>query len=110
TAVDGNILIFERMKEELRAGRDLEKSIRLGFERAWTSIRDSNLSTILICIILWFFGSSFGASAVQGFAFTLAMGLIFNLFTAVVVTQTFLTVIVKLSGNTLRQQRWLLGV
>jgi len=72
TAVDGNILIFERMKEELRAGRTMDRAIEAGFERAWTSIRDSNISTIIICIILYFFGNAFGASAVQGFAVTLA--------------------------------------
>ncbi|NJL92406.1 MAG: protein translocase subunit SecD [Anaerolineae bacterium] len=110
TAVDGNILIFERLKEELRAGRDLRVAIRLGFERAWTSIRDSNLSTIIICVILWSFGSSFGASAVQGFALTLGMGLLFNLFTAVVVTQAFLALIVRAGESTLKQNRWLLGV
>lgn len=109
TAVDGNILIFERMKEELRAGRNLHDAIRLGFERAWTSIRDSNLSTIIICIILWFFGNSFGASAVKGFAITLALGLIFNLFTAVIVTQVLLNTMVKLVGHALSQRRWLLG-
>lgn len=109
TAVDGNILIFERMKEEIRAGHTLDTSIRLGFDRAWTAIRDSNTSTIIICIILWFFGSSFGASAVQGFAITLGMGLIFNLFTAVIVTQALLTLIVKGLGKTLVNNRWLLG-
>jgi len=110
TAVDGNILIFERMKEELRAGRDLDTAVRLGFERAWASIRDSNTSTLIICFILAFFGSRFGASAVQGFAITLGMGLVFNLFTAVIVTQTLLTVMLKLAGNSLRQSRWLMGV
>jgi preprotein translocase subunit SecD len=110
TAVDGNILIFERMKEELRAGQPLDEAMRLGFERAWTSIRDSNTSTIIICIILWFFGGSFGARIVQGFALTLGLGLLVNLFTAVIVTQTFLTVIVKFSGNALDKRRWLLGV
>jgi protein-export membrane protein SecD len=110
TAVDGNILIFERMKEELRAGRNLENAIELGFERAWASIRDSNLSTIIICAILWFFGRSFGASAVQGFAFTLGMSLVFNLFTAVIVTHAFLTTLVNLLGDFLRKRPWWLGV
>jgi len=110
TAVDGNILIFERMKEELRAGRKVDIAMRMGFERAWTSIRDSNLSTLIICVILWFFGSSFGASAVQGFAITLGMGLVFNLFTAVVVTQTFLQIIFMLAGKTLEKRQWWLGV
>lgn len=110
TAVDGNILIFERMKEELRAGRTMERAIEAGFDRAWTSIRDSNISTIIICLILYFFGNAFGASAVQGFAITLAMGLIINLFTAVIVTRTFLHTIVLVAGNQLRTNHRLLGV
>lgn len=109
TAVDGNILIFERMKEELRAGRDLSKAINLGFDRAWTSIRDSNISTLIICIILFFFGRTFGASAVQGFAITLGLGLVINLFTAVIVTRTWLTLIFELFGNALRNSRTLMG-
>lgn len=108
TAVDGNILIFERIKEELRRGRPLDVAIPAGFDRAWTSIRDSNLSTIIICVILYLFGSTFGAGAVRGFAVTLAMGLVLNLFTAVIVTRTFLAVIMRLGGG-LMQRRWLLG-
>lgn len=108
TAVDGNILIFERIKEELRRGRPLDIAIPAGFDRAWTSIRDSNLSTIIICVILYLFGSTFGAGAVRGFAVTLAMGLVLNLFTAVIVTRTFLAVIMRLGGG-LMQRRWLLG-
>jgi preprotein translocase subunit SecD len=110
TAVDGNILIFERMKEELRAGRSMERAIEAGFNRAWTSIRDSNTSTIIICVILYFFGNVFGASAVQGFAITLAMGLIINLFTAVIATRTFLHTLVLVAGNVLRTNPRLLGV
>jgi protein-export membrane protein SecD len=110
TAVDGNILIFERIKEELRAGRDLEASLDAGFERAWQSIRDSNLSTIILCIILFFFGLTPGASIVSGFAVTLALGLLINLFTAVIVTRTFLGVIVAFLKQPLSQRAWLLGV
>lgn len=110
TAVDGNILIYERMKEELRAGRTMERAIEAGFERAWTSIRDSNISTLIICFILYFFGNTFGASAVQGFAITLGLGLIINLFTAVIVTRTLLHTIVLFAGNTLRTNPRLLGV
>ena len=110
TAVDGNILIFERMKEELRAGRSMERAIEAGFERAWTSIRDSNISTIIIALILWWFGRQSGASAVQGFAITLGLGLIINLFTAVIVTRTFLHTIVLIAGDALRNNRKLLGV
>jgi preprotein translocase subunit SecD len=91
-AVDANILIFERMKEELRAGRTLRQAIDLGWSRAWTSIRDSNITTLISCVILFWFGSTFGASLVQGFAVTLALGVGVSLFTAIVVTRTFLHV------------------
>ena len=89
-AVDANILIFERMKEELRAGKSLANSMDLGFARAWPSIRDSNLSTLLTCAILFWFGSTFGASIVQGFALTLAIGVIVSLFSAITVTRLLL--------------------
>jgi len=92
-AVDANILIFERMKEELRGGRTLAQAIDLGFSRAWPSIRDSNLSTLITCLILYWFGSTFGASIVKGFALTLATGVLVSLFTAITVTRTFLHVI-----------------
>ncbi|NLG28228.1 MAG: protein translocase subunit SecD, partial [Chloroflexi bacterium] len=88
-AVDANILIFERMREELRAGRTLQRAIEAGFSRAWTSILDSNISVWITCAILWFFGNSFGASVVKGFALTLALGVLVSIFTAVTVTRTF---------------------
>jgi preprotein translocase subunit SecD len=88
----------------------MDRAIEAGFDRAWTSIRDSNLSTIIITIILYFFGRAFGASAVQGFAITLGLGLIINLFTAVIVTRTFLHTMVLLIGNQLRTSPRLLGV
>ncbi len=89
-AVDANVLIFERMKEELRNGRSLSMAIDLGFSRAWPSIRDSNLSTLITCAILYWFGSTFGASIVKGFSLTLAVGVLVSLFTAITVTRTFL--------------------
>jgi len=89
-AVDANVLIFERMKEELRAGRSIQKAISLGWDRAWPSIRDSNLSTLITSAILYWFGSSFGASIVKGFSLTLAIGVLVSLFTAVTATRTFL--------------------
>jgi protein-export membrane protein SecD len=110
TAVDGNILIFERMKEELRAGRRVDLAVRAGFDRAWTSIRDSNLSTIIICAVLYMFGSSFGAGAVRGFALTLALGLVVNLFTAVTVTRTFMHFLIPARSEFLSERGWLLGV
>ncbi|MDE2856565.1 MAG: protein translocase subunit SecD [Chloroflexota bacterium] len=110
TAVDGNILIFERIKEELRAGLALEEALKAGFDRAWTSIRDSNLSTIIICGILFMFGQTPGASIVAGFAVTLAIGLVLNLFTAVIVTRSFLYILVSIFRNTIDRNRALLGV
>jgi len=89
-AVDANILIFERMREELRAGRRLDISVDVGFERAWPSIRDSNVSTLITCAILFWFGNAFGASIVKGFAITLALGVAVSLFTAIRVTRTLL--------------------
>jgi preprotein translocase subunit SecD len=92
-AVDANILIFERLKEELRAGRTLRTAIDLGWRRAWPSIRDSNLSTLITCFILYYFGMTFGASIVKGFSLTLALGVLVSLFTAIIVTRTFLHLI-----------------
>ncbi|HRF48456.1 MAG TPA: protein translocase subunit SecD [Anaerolineales bacterium] len=92
-AVDANILIFERMKEELRDGRGLRSAVDTGYGRAWPSIRDSNVSTLITCTILWFFGSAFGASIVQGFALTLALGVAVSLFTAILVTRTLMHLI-----------------
>lgn len=92
-AVDANILIFERMKEELRAGRPLTQAIDLGWKRAWPSIRDANISTLITCLILFWFGNAFGASLVKGFALTLGIGVLVSMFTAVVVTRTFLHVV-----------------
>ena len=89
-AVDANVLIFERMREELRDGRPLRQATDLGFGRAWPSIRDSNLSTLITCVILFWFGSTFGASIVKGFALTLAIGVLVSMFTAIVVTRTLL--------------------
>jgi preprotein translocase subunit SecD len=89
-AVDANILIFERMKEELRAGRTLQQAIDLGWRRAWPSIRDSNFASLITCTILFIFGSTFGASMVKGFSVTLALGILVSLFTAMIVTRTFL--------------------
>ncbi len=89
-AVDANILIFERLKEELRSGRTLQQAIDLGWTRAWPSIRDSNISTLITCLILFIFGSTYGASMVRGFSINLGLGVLISLFTAVIVTRTFL--------------------
>jgi preprotein translocase subunit SecD len=92
-AVDANILIFERMKEELRAGKSFVSAVEAGFDRAWPSIRDSNTTTLIICFILYLFS---GASPViKGFAVTLGLGVLISMFTAVVVTRTFLRMIIR---------------
>jgi len=107
-AVDANILIFERMKEELRDGRNINFALEEGFRRAWPSIRDSNISTIITCTILFWFGSSFGASIVKGFALTLAIGVGVSMFTAIVATRTFLHAF--LGNLDLEKRKGLLGV
>jgi preprotein translocase subunit SecD len=90
-AVDANILIFERMKEERRAGRSWHEALELGFARAWTSIRDSNISSLITCFVLY----QFGTGSVRGFAMTLAIGVLVSMFSAIVVTRTFLRAIYK---------------
>ena len=94
-ALDANILIFERMKEELRAGRSIQQSIDLGWRRAWPSIRDSNLATILTSVVLWIFGGQSGATIVIGFAFTLLVGVLVSLITSFIVTRTLLNLTFK---------------
>jgi preprotein translocase subunit SecD len=94
-AVDANVLIFERMKEEFRTGRTLGAAIEVGFSRAWTAIRDSNVTTFIVCIILFWVGSSVAAGApVKGFAWTLGIGVAVSMFTAIVVTRTLLRLFV----------------
>ncbi|MDE2026103.1 MAG: protein translocase subunit SecD [Patescibacteria group bacterium] len=90
-AVDANILIFERTKEELRSGKKYAQAIELGFSRAWSSIRDSNISTLITSFILF----KFGTGIVRGFALTLAIGVLVSMFSAIVVTRTFLRVFHK---------------
>ena len=102
-AVDANVLIFERMKEELRTGRRLGAAIETGFNRAWTAIRDSNVTTIIVCIILYMMGNTLVAGApVKGFAVTLLIGILISMFTAIVVTRTLLRLFVGtgLAGKT----------
>jgi protein-export membrane protein SecD len=108
-AVDANILVFERMKEELRAGRSLGSAIEAGFSRAWTSIRDSNISTLITCGILFYFGSTFGAGAVRGFAITLALGVLINMFTAITVTRTLMRIMYGWFGEKLADNKSLIG-
>lgn len=109
-AVDGNILVFERMREEIRWGRSLRRAIEYGFQRAWPSIRDGDIATCIACVILWLFGNSFGASMVKGFALTLALGVLVSMFTAMVVTRTFLHAAFAVAGEGLQEKEWLMDV
>ena len=92
-AVDANILIFERMKEEMRAGRTLLSAINIGFNRAWSAIRDSNVSTLITSGILYWFADTLGATVVQGFAATLAIGVMLSMFSAIFVSRTLLRIV-----------------
>lgn len=100
-AVDANILIFARMKEEIKSGKNLESSIQEGFKRAWPSIRDSNFNSLIVCAILFFVATSF----IKGFAFTLALGIVVSLFSAIFITRIFLQVSI---GKWAEKAKWLL--
>lgn len=102
-AVDANILIFERLKEEIRAGKDINKAIDDGFARAWLSIRDSNVSSLITTLILYMFGTP----SIKGFAVTLAIGILISMFTAITITRTFLKLFV--TGKVMSHP-WLFGV
>ncbi len=108
-AVDANILIFERMKEELRAGRSVRLAVETGFSRAWPAIRDGNFSTLITCAVLYWFGNNFGASIVKGFAITLAVGVLLSMFTAVFATRTFMRACLSTQGQKLLDTRGLIG-
>lgn len=101
-AVDANVLVFERTKEELRAGRSLGSAIDEGFKRAWLSIRDSNISSLITCFILIWFGSSL----IKGFAITLAIGILVSMFSALTVTRTFMNIVVT---QWMAKHQWLFG-
>ena len=90
-AVDANILIFERTKEELRVGKPLTSAVEAGFARAWNSILDSNVSSLITAGILYWFGSS----TIKGFALVLIIGVLTSMFTAVTVTRTVLRIVVR---------------
>jgi len=100
-AVDANILIFARMKEELKAGKSIEQSIDEGFKRAWPSIRDSNFNSLIVCLILFLVATSF----IKGFAFTLALGVLVSLFSAIFITRILLQIFVN---SKLEKVKWLL--
>lgn len=95
SALDANILIFERLKEELRSGRTIQQSVDIGWRRAWPSIRDSNVATLITCTILFWFGSQFGATIVKGFSLTLGLGVLVSLFSAIVISRTLLSLVLE---------------
>jgi preprotein translocase subunit SecD len=102
-AVDANILIFERTKEELRLGKSLPLAIEAGFNRAWNSILDSNVSSLITAFILYWFGSS----VIRGFALVLIIGVLTSMFTAITVTRTVLRFVVRRESV---RRAWLFGV
>ncbi|NTW04075.1 MAG: protein translocase subunit SecD, partial [Oscillochloris sp.] len=106
-AVDANVLIFARLREEYRRGRDIRASLELGFKESWPAIRDSNFSTIITSVVLFLFGNSFGVSIIKGFAITLFLGIVVSLFTAIIVTRTFLRLATPLFSE---QNAWLFGI
>jgi len=101
-AVDANVLIFERMKEERRIGESFQRAVEAGFSRAWPSIRDSNLTTLIVALIMFSFGTSF----VKGFALTLSLGILVSIFSAIFITRTFLRSVI---GTKLEKVKWLWG-
>lgn len=100
-AVDANILIFARMKEEIKLGKGLPQAIKEGFSRAWPSIRDSNLNSLIVCAILFMFTTSF----IRGFALTLALGILVSMFSAIFITRILLMVFI---GPRLEKFKWLI--
>lgn len=106
SALDANILFFERLKEELRGGRAHLQAAELAWKRAWPSIRDSNIATLITCAILFWFGSSFGATIVKGFAFTLAVGVVVSVFCAFLVTRTFLNMAIAAIRPGVENLKW----
>lgn len=106
-AVDANVLIFARLREEYRRRRDLRAAIDAGFDEAWPAIRDSSVSTLITSFILFLFGNSFGVSIIKGFALTLGLGVVISLFTAIVITRTFMQLMIPLG---LARNPWLFGL
>jgi len=105
-AVDANILIFERLKEELKSGRDIDSAVREGFSRAWLSIRDSNISSIITAVILFWFGTSL----VEGFALTFGLGVLVSMFTAITVTRSLLLAISPKKDTKLKKKLFNSGI
>ena len=94
-AVDSNVIIYERIKEELRSGKTLRASVKAGFSRAFTAILDANVTTLIAAVVLWYYGTG----SVQGFAKTLFIGVVISLFTALVVTRVLLYAFVEFKAS-----------
>jgi protein-export membrane protein SecD len=99
-AVDANVLIFSRMREELRAGKSFSAALEEGFRRAWPAIRDGNFTTLIVTVILFEFGTSF----VKGFALTLGLGILISMFSAIFITHNFLNIFI---GTRFEKLKWL---
>jgi preprotein translocase subunit SecD len=108
-AVDANVLIFERMKEEVRSGRSVRLAVETGFNRAWPAIFDSNLATLTTCAVLFWFGNTFGASIVKGFAINLAIGVGLSMFSAVFLTRVLMRALLAWGRGSLLEQRVMRG-
>ena len=106
-AVDANVLIFARLRDELRVGHTLGRAVEQAFRNAFPSIRDSNTSTLITCAILWYFGNQTGTSLMTGFAITLAIGVIVSLLTAITITRNFMRITIS-SGRV--RDPWYLGI
>lgn len=106
-AVDANVLIFERLKEELRAGRPFGFAVEIGFNRAWPAIRDSNITTFISCIILYWIGSMLAEPRMMGFALTLGIGVALSMFSAIIITKNFMRFLV---GTKLVENLTLFGI
>ena len=105
SALDANILVFERLKEELRSGKTLKQSFDQAWSRAWPSIRDSNIAALITAGILYWFGSTFGATIVKGFSLTLALGIGISLFSSLYITRTLLALALDWFKPT-NHERW----
>jgi protein-export membrane protein SecD len=101
-AVDTNVIIFERIKEEIKVGKTIRAAIDSGFRRAFLTIIDSNVTTLLAAVVLFYFGSG----PIKGFAVTLSIGILASMFTAITVTKYFMVLLVR-SGV---ENKWLYGV
>jgi len=97
-AVDANVLIAERTKEEIRSGKNILPAITSGFDRAWPSIRDGNFSTIIVAIVLYWFGDRFSTTVMQGFALTLTIGVLLSMFTAFFTSRVILRLLANISS------------